>query len=72
MHYGRDCTTAEAIRECAALVWDARTFKDLVERLPVLQQNMTPLICGQLQELEERFRELATGPSSRALLHPGG
>jgi len=57
---GRHCTTAQAIRECRALVWDAGIFKDLVGHLPVLHQNMTRLICGQLLELEERFRELAT------------
>jgi len=57
---GRHCTAAQAIRECRALVWDAGIFKDLLGRLPVLHQNMTRLICGQLQELEERFRELVT------------
>ena len=57
---GRHCTTAQAIRGCGALVWDGGIFKDLVERLPVLHQNMTRLICGHLQELEERFRELTT------------
>ena len=57
---GRHSTTAQAIRGCGALVWDAGTFKDLVEGLPVLHQNMIRFISGHLQELEERFRELAT------------
>ena len=69
---GKHATTAQAIRPCGALVWDARGFKALVEGLPVLYKNIVRLICGHLLELEERFRELATGPSSRALLHPGG
>jgi CRP/FNR family transcriptional regulator, nitrogen oxide reductase regulator len=56
---GRHCTTAQAIRGCGALVWDVVIFKNLVECLPVLHQNMTRFICGHLQELEERFRELA-------------
>jgi CRP/FNR family transcriptional regulator, nitrogen oxide reductase regulator len=57
---GRHCTTAQAIRGGGALVWDAGTFKVLVEGLPVLHQNITRFICGHFQELEERFRELAT------------
>jgi CRP-like cAMP-binding protein len=57
---GRHSATAQAIRECQALVWDIGVFNNLVGRLPILHQNMTRLICGHLQELEQRFRELAT------------
>jgi len=57
---GSHCTTAQALRLGYALVWEARVFKPLVESLPVLHQNMIRLTCGHLQELEERFRELAT------------
>jgi CRP/FNR family transcriptional regulator, nitrogen oxide reductase regulator len=57
---GRHYTTARAMRGCVALAWPAGTFKDLVERLPVLHQNMIRFICGYLQDLEQRFRELAT------------
>ena len=57
---GRHCTTAQAIRECSALVWEAGILKDLAECLPVLHQNMIRFICGHFQELEERFHELAT------------
>ena len=57
---GRHCTTAQAIRGCWMLAWDAGIFKDLAECLPVLHRNLIRFICGHLQELEERFRELAT------------
>lgn len=57
---GRHCTTAQAIRACGALAWRAEIFKDLLGGLPVLHQNMIRFICGDLQELEERFRELST------------
>ena len=57
---GRHSTTAKAIRRCRAVVWDAGIFKDLVEGLPVLRQNMTRLLCGHLQVLDERLREVAT------------
>ena len=53
-------TTAQAIRGCRALAWDAGIFKDLVEGAPVLHQNVIRSICGYVHELEERFRELAT------------
>ena len=57
---GRHTTTAEATRACGTLVWDAGIFKALFEGRPVLSQNMIRTTCGQLRELEERFRELAT------------
>ena len=56
----RHNTTAQAIRGCRALAWDAGIFKDLIEGLPVLHQNVIRFICGYVHELEERFRELAT------------
>ena len=52
--------TAQAFRHCQALVWDARTFRLLVDRFPVLHQNMARLLGEDLLELEERFREVAT------------
>jgi len=54
------CTTAHAFRLCRALVWDADSFKVLVKRFPVLYENMCLVNCKRLQELEERFREVAT------------
>jgi CRP-like cAMP-binding protein len=57
---GRHSTTAQVLRGCRALVWDAGIFKAQAECVPVLHQNMIRFICGHLQELEERFRELAT------------
>ena len=57
---GSHGTTAQAFRQCRALVWDAAAFKALVERFPVLHQNMARILGGHLLELEERFREVAT------------
>ena len=57
---GRHCTTAQAFRLCGALVWDAPAFKGMVERFPVLHQNMVRILGGHLLELEARFREVAT------------
>jgi len=57
---GRHCRTAQAFRLCRALVWDASAFNALLERFPVLHQNMVRLLRDDLLELEERFHEVAT------------
>ena len=53
-------TTAQAFRQCRALVWDAPSFRALVGRYPVLHQNMVRILGEDLLELEVRFREVAT------------
>ena len=57
---GRHGATVQALRPSRALVWDAVAFKAMVERYPVLHQNMARLLIGDLLELEQRFREVAT------------
>jgi CRP-like cAMP-binding protein len=57
---GRHCRTAQAFRSCRALVWEARAFRSLVDRFPVLHQNMARILGEDLLELEDRFREVAT------------
>jgi CRP-like cAMP-binding protein len=53
-------TTAQAFRDCRALVWDAAAFNTMVMRYPVLHQNMARIVGEDLLELEARFREVAT------------
>jgi len=57
---GLYCTTAQVFRACRALVWDGQVFKELVKRHPVLHQNMVGILGERLQELENRFCEVAT------------
>ena len=57
---GKHCATAQAFRVCHALVWDLPDFRVVVERFPVLYQNMVRILGEHLLELEERFREVAT------------
>ena len=57
---GKHSTTAQAFRFCRALIWDARAFKLLAERFPVLHRNMARILGEDLLELEERFQEVAT------------
>jgi CRP-like cAMP-binding protein len=57
---GKHSTSVQAFRPCRALVWEAVAFKALVEHYPVLHQNMVQILIGDLVELEDRFREVAT------------
>jgi CRP-like cAMP-binding protein len=57
---GQHGTTAQVYRACRALVWDAPTFKGFIERFPILHRNLVAYLGEHLQELEERFREVAT------------
>jgi len=58
---GMHCSSAQALRACRGLVWDAEAFKGLVDRFPVLHQNLLSILGDHLRELEDRFREVATG-----------
>jgi CRP-like cAMP-binding protein len=57
---GKHGRTTQAFRTCCVLAWDAPVFKSLVERYPVLHQNLARIFADHLQELEGRFHEVAT------------
>jgi len=57
---GVHCSTAQAIRPCGALVWDMRTFDFLSQRFPELRLNTAIILCRQLKDIEDRFREIST------------
>ncbi len=42
------------------MIWDAQTFKTLVEAHPILHRNMVTVLNSYMLELEDRFREVAT------------
>jgi CRP/FNR family transcriptional regulator, nitrogen oxide reductase regulator len=52
-----------------ALVWDATVFETISQRSQLLRRNITYLLCQQLHELEERFREISTERVSARLSH---
>ena len=54
------CSTAQSLRASSALVWDAAVFDSLSQRSSVLRRNITHILCQQLEELEERYREIST------------
>ena len=56
----RHCSTALALASSTALVWDAAVFETFYQRSMYLRRNITHILCQQLHELEERYREIAT------------
>lgn len=60
-------STAQAIEEGQALVWDAGTFRDALRRIPMLERNTQQVLERRLHELEQRFCEVATAKASSRL-----
>jgi len=66
---GRHCSTAQALVSSTALVWDATVFETLSQRSVQLGRNIMNILCQQLHELEERYREISTEKVSVRLSH---
>lgn len=52
--------SAEAVRWCQALAWNGKTMAALMEDCPRIALNALSDLTARLQELRERYRELAT------------
>lgn len=65
----RHCSTALALAPSTALVWDSAAFEALSQRSAQLRRNITRILCQQLHELEERYREISTERVSVRLSH---
>ncbi len=52
--------SARAVEDCTALGWEERTLTGLMEQFPRLALNALQLLAGQLQTLQDSYRELAT------------
>ena len=59
--------SARAMEHCRAWVWEYNRLQELLERYPRLRANITQVLSSRLQELEERFREIATEKVARRL-----
>ncbi len=59
--------TARAKEESRAWIWETRRLQELLDRYPRFRSNMTHLLAFRLNELEERFREIATEKVPRRL-----
>jgi len=56
----RHYSTAQAIRPCTALVWDAANFERLLDRSPTFYRNVVGALEERLREMEQRFWEVST------------
>jgi len=54
------CSTARAVQQSAALVWETSQFEAVSERYPMLRRNLAHVLERRLNELEVRFREIST------------
>jgi CRP/FNR family transcriptional regulator, nitrogen oxide reductase regulator len=68
---GTHNSTAQAIEESQALVWDVNTFKDALNRSPILERNTQHFLERRISELEQRFCEVATAKASSRLAQHG-
>ena len=60
---------AQTLVASTALVWDAAVFETLSQRSVQLGCNIMNILCQQLHELEERFREISTETVAVRLSH---
>jgi CRP-like cAMP-binding protein len=63
---GHSCS-ARAMEQCQALAWDYTRLQGLLVQYPQISKNIGQILAGRLQELEERFREVATEKVAKRL-----
>ena len=63
------CSTAQALSDSTALVWDTNAFEGLAALYPAFSWNMVKLVSRHLTELEERYREVSTEKVAARLSH---
>jgi CRP-like cAMP-binding protein len=59
--------SAEAADDSLALYWESKTMESLIERHPGLAMAALKMLARQVQEMQERYRELATERVERRL-----
>lgn len=52
--------SARAIEQCRALTWEYSRLQNLLAEYPQIRNNINQILANRLNELEERFREVAT------------
>lgn len=57
----------QAVEDCQALSWDSTSLERLMERFPRIAINGLHLVSQRRHEVEERYRELATGRVERRI-----
>ncbi len=59
--------SATAMEHCKALVWDYTRLQILLHQYPQIRKNISQILASRLEELEERFREIATEKVAKRL-----
>jgi CRP-like cAMP-binding protein len=59
--------SARAMERCGALVWEYSKLQVLLTHYPQIRRNIGRILAARLQELEERFREVATEKVAKRL-----
>jgi CRP-like cAMP-binding protein len=59
--------SAQAAADAQAIGWSGRLIASLMQRHPRLAMNTIELLAGRVQDLQERFQELATQQVERRL-----
>jgi len=62
---GYHSCSARAMDESTALVWDHATLQSLMLKYPQIRKNTSQILFTRLNEMEERFREVATEKVAR-------
>lgn len=61
--------SAQALEDSAALAISSRSLKDMMQTRPYLSAGLMQLMTAYIQELQERYRELATERVERRIAH---
>jgi CRP-like cAMP-binding protein len=59
--------SAKAVEQCKAMVWEYSRLKSLLDQFPQIRNNINRILALRLNELEERFREVATEKAAKRL-----
>ncbi|MDR3734262.1 MAG: Crp/Fnr family transcriptional regulator [Acidobacteriaceae bacterium] len=59
--------SARAMEQCRALSWEYSRIQAVLGEYPQIRKNINQILSNNLQELEERFREVATERVARRL-----
>jgi CRP-like cAMP-binding protein len=52
--------SAQAMEKVCAVVWEYERFQVFLDQFPRIRANMNSILFARLEELQERFREIAT------------
>ncbi len=59
--------SARAMEQCRALTWEYSRLQNVLAEHPQIRKNINHILASRLQELEERFREVATEKVAKRL-----